>query len=151
MDLRQIETTLASVLLSLLVTGVVMGEEMSVVVEQVTPEDDAILEEWSRVTDDEDVLGVGTHRTADDEWYWIVFVNVAEFIRTEPLQSQLAIAITRALEKAPGVNKVVREDREVWLLEGDTSGEELIRACAKALAELEEKLRAAISDLDAAT
>jgi hypothetical protein len=109
--------------------------------------DDGQEEEWTRVTDDNDILGVGATRSADSDWPWQVFISVAEFIRENPLESILVQAITRCLRVTPGVTDVIHDDRETWVLRGDISGESLIVACGNALDELEPQTRAAYESL----
>lgn len=123
---------------------------LAVEVKRVQSADSTIEEEWVRVTPDEDILGVGASRLSSSQ-HWEVFVNVSEFIRTEPLQSELHQEITQALLKLPGVTKVVHEDREVWSVMGDVSGKELIVACSEVLDTLRRKLQKAVSDLEPAT
>src|ERR1043166_2765715 len=90
-------------------------------VTQLTPEDAELLEEWIRVTDERDLFGVCATRSRDGEWPWRVSIFAAEFIRKEPLQSQLCDAITRALSGTPGASRAVQEDREVWLVQGSVT------------------------------
>jgi hypothetical protein len=116
-------------------------------VEQVEPEDDELLEEWVRVTDEQHILGVCAERSADSKWPWRVAIFVAEYIRAEPLQSKLHKAITAALNGVPGVTRVMQEDREVWVVQGDVAGESLVRACSKALDRLAAALRRAYTEL----
>jgi hypothetical protein len=114
-------------------------------VQQIQPFDSSIQEEWIRVTEEQDLLGVGASKF--DSNTWRVFVNVAEFIREEPLQSDLFERITEALAKTDGVETAYQEDREVWIVQGDVTGESLIQSCAVALNELEPNIRAAIDAL----
>lgn len=99
-------------------------------------------EQWTRVTEDGDLLGLGAGRRVGDEtWTWDVFVCAAEFVRKEPLQSELWDGISRALRKVPGVTAVAHEDREVWLVQGTPAGEDLVRACAHVIDSLAERMR----------
>ena len=123
------------------------NEDMSeIAVKQVQPEDDEILEEWIRVTDDEDILGVSATRIAG-EWPWSVSVSVAEFIRTDPLESELQQSIKNALTGVPGVTAVAHEDREVWIVQGSPKGKDLVRACSVALDRLSGATRKAVDEL----
>ena len=110
-------------------------------IKQVEPEDEEVLEEWVRITEEEDLLGVSATRTADDKWPWRVWPHAAEFVREEPLQSQLFASITTALENVPGVKQAAQDDRECWVVQGHPSGENLVRAIAIALDSLAEPLR----------
>ncbi len=122
----------------------------NVVIQQVEPDDYELAEEWVRVTDEKDIFGVCATRARDGgEWPWQVGIYVAEFIRKEPLQSQLHNAITDALSRVPGVTRAGQQDREVWALQvqGEVSGEALVRAASAALERLSEQLRAAYAAL----
>jgi hypothetical protein len=122
----------------------ILSNVNNVEVRQIQPLDDTILEEWKRVTEDQDILGVNASRTNDSTWPWTVYINAAEFIRTEPLQSELHQLITDALNSIPGVIMAVHSDREVWVVQGDVSGEALIRSCAEVLDRLYDALHDAI-------
>jgi hypothetical protein len=99
-------------------------------------------EVWTRHTQDRDLLGVEAgRRVGDDEWTWDVLISVAEFVRKEPLQSELFNGISRALRKVSGVTAVAHEDREVWLVQGTPCGDELVRACASVVDRLAERTR----------
>ncbi len=110
-------------------------------VRKITPEDNEVAEEWERVTSEPDVHGVSAGRLKRTKWNWQIFINSAEFVRGDPLASRLDADVTAALKKVKGVSAVVREDTEVWLLQGDASGEEIVRACAKALDTLAPEIR----------
>jgi hypothetical protein len=87
-------------------------------------------EEWVLVTEEEHILGVGVVRRSHDPWPWTVFVSVMEFIREQPLEGELERSLTEALSSVPGVNEVLRDDREVWIVSGSPSGPDLARAAA---------------------
>ena len=119
------------------------GEEKKLTIEikKVTPEDSDILEEWVRVTSEEDLLGVDAARLKQAKWNWQVSISVAEFVRKEPLASALEDKITSALKGVKGVKMVAREDREVWLVQGEVGGEELVWNCSIALEKMAPELR----------
>ena len=110
-------------------------------VRQIEPSDSEILREWERVTDDDEILGVSVSLGREPEWKWQVCVAVAEFVRDEPLESNFSNRITLALGRVKGVKEVIREDREVWLVDGEPDGEELVREVSAALDAMEEDLR----------
>jgi hypothetical protein len=112
-----------------------------------TPLDETVLEEWERVTTERDVSGVGVSKISETGYSWQVFINVAEFIRKEPLQGQLFTAISQALLDVPGVTSAVQEDREVWLVKGSPTGEELVRHCSRALNNMYPQLKAEYESL----
>jgi hypothetical protein len=99
-------------------------------VERIEPADEEIREEWSRITEDPDLLAVGAVCTGDDDWPWQVHVSVMEFVREEPLQSELEVAVVTALAAVPGVKEVAHEDRETWVLKGEADGPSLVRAAS---------------------
>ena len=99
-------------------------------IERVEPIDAETLEAWENVTEDLDLLFVGSYRRADPVWSWRVDAAVMEFVRQEPLESEMARAMARELGGIPGVRRVLRRDREVWTLQGDPDGASLARAAA---------------------
>lgn len=112
----------------------------NIVVIKLQPMDSEILEEWIRETEEEDILGIGAARTKGD-WPWSVFVYAAEFIREDPLESELYQSIEKALESVPGVTDVFHEDREKWIIKGNPRGEDLVRACSLAVDKLSSAIR----------
>ena len=117
-------------------------------VEKIEPADDEILEEWRRVTVETDLLGVGAVRLADGEWPWQVLVSVMEFIRDEPLESELVEAVSAALAAVPGVREAAQEDRETWVIQGDADGPSLVRAAAAVVDRFAPRTRAVLDELD---
>ena len=116
-------------------------------ISQVKPKDGEILEEWVRITDEKDILGVSATRNKNSDSLWHVWINVAEYIRSEPLQSELQVAITNALNEISGVTNAIQVDREVWEVQGNVSGHSLVHSCAIALNNLAEATRAAFAAL----
>jgi hypothetical protein len=89
-------------------------------------------EGWERSVTDPDLRGVSAYRiTLDEQAYWSVGVAVAEFLREDPLESELRQQMAAALGAVPGVDVVAEEDRELWYVTGAPSGEALIRAAAQ--------------------
>jgi hypothetical protein len=116
----------------------------SVEVKKIQPQDQTVLEEWTRITEEEDILGISAAKLARPKWQWQIFVNVAEFIRNEPLESKFRKIVTESLRTVKGVEAVTQEDREVWLVEGaSANGGDLVRACAVGLSTIEAELRKA--------
>lgn len=97
-------------------------------------------EEWVRRTDDLDLRGVLASRYSADSWG--VGVHVAEFVREEPLESELRTGVDAALRAVPGVRTVDEEDREVWFVTGDASGEALVRAVSEVVDRLAPRVQA---------
>lgn len=113
------------------------------------PDDDVDgLQEWVRETDDDDLRGVGAlQMAAHGRWTWQVFVSVAEFLREEPLEGEMRAAVDHAIRSVPGVTEVAEEDREVWILSGDPSGEELVRSVGEAIDRLAPRAREHLEQL----
>jgi hypothetical protein len=55
-------------------------------VRKIIPEDNTVLEEWQRVTNEPDILGVEAAKMNGSKWKWQVFINAAEFVRKERWQ-----------------------------------------------------------------
>src|SRR5690349_8161817 len=89
-------------------------------------------ERWNRLTDDPGIGGVEVIRSmTNGPWQWSVTVWVMEFIREDPLESEIREAMAAELRAVPGVARVSEEDREVWIVDGSPSGENLTQAAAK--------------------
>jgi hypothetical protein len=115
-------------------------------VERIEPADKTILEEWSRVTEEPELLGVGALRSAHGEWTWQVHIPAMEFIRTEPLESEFEAAISAALAGVPVVSEAAHEDRETWVIKGNADGPSLVRAAAAVVDRFSSRIR---EDLEA--
>lgn len=114
-------------------------------IERTRPSDDALSEAWNRVTDEPEVLGVrATRHTEARAWPWQIFVSAMEFVRAEPLQTDLRVGISEALRSVPEVTAVSEEDREVWVLGGNVQGEALVRAVSEVLDLFADPIRAHI-------
>src|SRR5207302_812263 len=109
--------------------------------------DDELAEAWERVTPEPDILGVEASRIANAAWPWQVSIYVAEFVRDDPLETDLRLAIGNALRGVPGVTNVMEEDREVWVLSGDPSGRALIESAGAALDRLADRTRAYLASM----
>lgn len=107
-------------------------------------------EEWQRETDeDDDLRGVGASKIAAvGDWPWQVFVSMAEFVREEPLETEMRTAVDAAIRSVPGVTDVAEEDREVWIVEGTPSGEALVRAVGAAVDPLVERAAALLDAME---
>jgi hypothetical protein len=55
---------------------------------------------------------------------------MAEFVRQEPLESEMAGDIESVLRSVPGVTGVWHEDREQWVADGTPGGRDLVEAAA---------------------
>lgn len=110
--------------------------------------DEDCAEAWERLTDDEDFLGVSaTLITLDEPPYWSVGVAVAEFLREDPLETELRQQVASALRAVPGVEHVWEEDREVWGVTGTPSGAALVQAAAGVVDGLADQARAHVDSL----
>jgi hypothetical protein len=110
-------------------------------VEQIQPADDEIGEEWRRLTDEPKVRGVGAARI-DHIGGWQVDVWVMEFVRSDPLESELRQRITSALQAVSGVTSAEEEDRETWFVTGTPAGQALVAAAAQVVDDLADRTRA---------
>jgi hypothetical protein len=116
--------------------------------QKVPVQDDELAEEWVRKTSEPDVRGVGAARWRErSQWAWQVTIYAAEFVREEPLEQRMRAAVDAALRAVPGVQDVAEEDREVWIVAGDPSGEALVRAAAEAMDRLQGDIRKHIKSL----
>lgn len=85
---------------------------------------DGVDEAWVRVTGDWDVRGVEAGRI-DFAGGWNVTVSVMEFVREDPLESELRPRIAAALRSVGGVETAEEMDREVWFVTGTPSSDAL--------------------------
>jgi hypothetical protein len=125
-------------------------------IRQVQPEDAEIIQEWVRETDEDEVRRLGAyqvHNWQDEvtDWPgdgdgWLVGVDAMEFVRSEPLESELRQRIIAALRAVSGLTHVEERDREQWILTGITSGEALITSVAEVLDDLADRVRASFHD-----
>jgi hypothetical protein len=112
-------------------------------VQRIPPDDVGGNERWQRLTDEPDIRGVEVVRTrTKGPWQWSIIVSVMEFIREDPLEAEIREALAAALRAAPGVARVSEEDREVWVVDGSPSGEELTETAAKVVDRFAERARA---------
>jgi hypothetical protein len=74
-------------------------------------------ERWQRLTEDPDIRGVEVIQLKPNgPWQWSVTVSVMEFIREDPLETEIRDAMAAELRAVPGVRRVNEEDREVWVV-----------------------------------
>jgi hypothetical protein len=121
-------------------------KSITVGVNQTKPDDERHLEQWVSDFPDMDILGVAAYKFDESASPWGIYVYAAEFIREDPLEYKLHQGITEVLEKLPGVTKAFQEDREVWVITGNASGEELMKACLTKLLELYPELKKSIRE-----
>jgi hypothetical protein len=81
-------------------------------------------EAWERLTDDPDVRGIETARV-DEIGGWQVTVWAMEFVRHDPLETDMRRRMATALRAVNGVATADEQDREVWFVTGTPSGKEL--------------------------
>ncbi|MEM8902170.1 MAG: hypothetical protein AAGA17_01000 [Actinomycetota bacterium] len=119
-----------------------------IIVERTSPLDDEVAESWTRRTDDPELRAVeaGRYRVAG-QWPWHVTVAVAEFVRSAPLEREFVAAISGALRSVVGVTDVHHEDREVWIVAGTPSGEDLVRAVAAQVDRFAVRIEALLNEL----
>jgi hypothetical protein len=68
-------------------------------------------------------------------------VSLAEFVRKEPIESEMRRAIDAALRAVPGVSGVEEADREVWAVHGTPTGEALVLAAGDVVDRLAGRVR----------
>ena len=102
-------------------------------------------EGWERLTDEPEVRGVEALRGYSREWPWMVSLWAMEFVREDPLESELREEVARALRAVPGVTDVAEEDREVWVVAGQPSGEGLVGAASTVVDQLAHRIRAYVT------
>ncbi|MEO6627193.1 MAG: hypothetical protein ABIP03_01350 [Aquihabitans sp.] len=101
------------------------------------------VQEWDRRTGDDQVRGVSAlQRWTDGRWNWQVDVSVAEFLREQPLEGEMRSAVAGAIRSVAGVSEVAEGDRAMWVVSGDPSGEDLVRAVGEAIDRLAPAARA---------
>ena len=112
-------------------------------------QDEEISQAWTRGIEHDELTAVDALRLRGErDWPWQVIVPVAEFIRVDPLESELFAAITAALQSVRGVREAAQDDREVWIVSGRVGGRSLVAAVAAVLDRFEARLR---REMDALT
>ncbi|MES9603523.1 MULTISPECIES: hypothetical protein [Actinomadura] len=117
---------------------------MSDDVQQIQPLDSGIAEEWIRKTDEPDLRAVSASKLRVGP-LWHVSAWVMEFVRTDPLESELRRRIADALSAVDGVSSVEEEDREVWTVTGTPTGTALVEAVARVVDDMAEAVTVAVS------
>ncbi|MFT3695899.1 MAG: hypothetical protein QM831_22375 [Kofleriaceae bacterium] len=104
---------------------------------QTQPLDELVTESWSRDIPEpgvRDIHGVGASRLQiDEKSYWQIAVHAMEFVREDPLETELREKIAQALRTLEGVTRAAEEDRETWLVFGEPSGQALVEAVSRAI------------------
>lgn len=101
----------------------------SILVKRNPEPDEEVLEEWHRACTLADAEFQMVHATKYnwERFSWGVTFGLAYCIRQQPYADIIAADLTQALLEIPGVKEAVREDTEKWLIEGEVTGEALIR------------------------
>lgn len=121
---------------------------MAEISHRVEPLDSGVAEEWVRLTEEQDVRGVSATRLKDaEEWAWQLTVWAMEFVREQPLETELRDAVESAIAAVSGVREVESEDREVWVVDGEFSGDALVDAVAVTIDRFADRIRAHIATL----
>jgi|SRR5215472_188554 len=110
-------------------------------VQQTEPADDDIQEEWIYQVED-DVRTVSAHLT---EGVWSVVIWSQANFRDDPLGIELRERSQAALQAVPSVTEVTEADNETWEVAGDVTGPDLIRAVARVVDDMAERLRAELA------
>ena len=109
--------------------AIIVKDPELILVERNKNPDEEVLEEWNRACElvEKDLQAVGAVRWDHSPYPWSVDFGAAAHIREEPYAGILEDVLTRALKQLPGVKEAIREDTEKWVVDGDTTGEELVR------------------------
>lgn len=103
---------------------------------RLTPMDEEIEQEWSREVDDE------FRSISASKWHdglWQVWIELANHLREEPLETEMRRGMEGALGAVAGVTNVTEGDREIWDVDGSPSPEALIEAAATVVDALAER------------
>ena len=112
-------------------------------------EEDGIEEQWIRETSDPDFRDVEAAKMHEKTWQ--VSVRLAEFVREEPLESEMRQQIEATLRSVDGVSDVQEMDREVWTVYGTPLGPELVRAAGEVVDRLADRARDQLEAIEVAT
>jgi hypothetical protein len=107
--------------------------------QNVPPNDEEMVEEWERSTEEFQLKAVGAWLLEGDSWR--VWLAMAEFVRRDPLETEMTAGIEAALRSVPGVTGVWHEDREQWVADGAPSGRDLVEAAANFVDSIAERAR----------
>jgi hypothetical protein len=107
-------------------------------IRQIEPEDEEIQEEWIREA--ESGRTVSANRV-DEIGGWQVAIWAMEYVRSDPLETELRRQIVRALQAVKGVSTAEEQDREQWFVTGAPAGRELVAAAARVVDELADQIR----------
>lgn len=103
--------------------------------------DEEALEEWERPSAEPQITGVYATKVSLTGWSWQVSFAVLEFVGDDALESELTTAIVDALSAVVGVGEVAREDREVFVVKGTPSGQDLLEAASRVVDRMSDRLR----------
>ncbi|HET9061222.1 MAG TPA: hypothetical protein VFN61_14985 [Acidimicrobiales bacterium] len=107
--------------------------------------EEEIQDAWVRETDEQEVRGVEAWKPFDGDWRVVLWV--AEFLREDPLEAEMRRSMHSALSQCSGVDQVIEEDREQWVVTGSPSGLDLVRAAAEVVDALADRARAYLDAL----
>jgi hypothetical protein len=109
--------------------------------------DEEFEQAWIRRTDEPDVRSVSAQefsiRHNSPNGGWQVMVAAMEFVRGGETEAELRRGIISALRAIPEVTNVYEEDREVWGVDGNPSGHELVAAAAAVVDQFADRIRIA--------
>jgi hypothetical protein len=103
------------------------------------PPDEELDKSWVREAANFELRFVEAHHWAVED-FWQVTCAVLEFVRDEPLVSELNDALGSALGAVAGVARAWHEDREVWHIDGHPEGRALVVAAADVLDRFESRI-----------
>ncbi len=107
--------------------------------------DEEFEQAWIRRTDEPDLRSVSAQefsiRHNSPNGGWQVTVAAMEFVRGSETEADLRRGIISALRAIPEVTNVYEEDREVWGVDGNPSGDELVAAAADVVDQFADRIR----------
>jgi hypothetical protein len=72
---------------------------------------------------------------------WQVAIWAMEYVRSDPLETELRRQIVHALQTVNGVSAAEEQDREQWFVTGTPAGRDLVAAAARVVDDLADQIR----------
>lgn len=107
-----------------------------IVIQQIEPQDYAVIEEWKRECESHliGIFGVYASKIKNsNDFPWQVEFGAGEYIREEPFVSKMNDAIVKAIMSLEGVKEAHHEDTEKYIVSGELSGSELVKVVSVAI------------------
>lgn len=117
-------------------------DDLGIQIVQIPPFDQAIREHWEVSANDIDLFGFSALCEPAMQYPWSLCINVAEFIRHEPLDTEFRTRLVAALAGVAGVTAIEEADRDVWVVAGEPEGQALVDAVLLLLLDMAPELSA---------